>query len=203
MTAQAQWFCDADEERTILDRLTENETIAVFDLDGQRMTEIPDFSVEKLPPWPTFVGLYLWAKELGPLRWHENCPKVDDATHRALVMRLFAREDWDQSSLGEGDRLLDQDLSPGLCYKRPEMWKDRIGPCTLIAPPSSLERVGARYAKWTKRCIAWIRRRGKIVHDWRSPSETIPNPHQFLNTVYAFPSAMKLLVGGVHSFVFL
>lgn len=120
MTAQVQWFCDAVEERAVLDRLTGNETVAVFDLDGQRMTDIPEFSVDKLAPWPKFVCLYLWAKELGPLRWHENRPKLEGPTHRSFVMRLFAREDWDRSGAAKGKRLLDQDLSPGLCYKRPE-----------------------------------------------------------------------------------
>jgi hypothetical protein len=203
MTAQVQWFCDADDERTILDRLADTETIAVFGLDGQRMTEIPEFSVEKLPPWPTFSCLYLWAKELGPLRWHESRPKLEGETHRSFVMRFFAREHWDQSGAVEGNRLLDQGLSPGLCYKRPELLDGKMGPCTLIAPPSNLERVGIEYAKWVNRCVSWIRRRGKIVHDWRSPSAVIPNPRHILNTVYAFPSAMKTIEGGEHSFAIL
>jgi hypothetical protein len=203
MTAQIQYFCDLNDEQAVLDRLTADEAIAVFDLDGQRMTEIPEFSVEKIAPWPKFVCLYLWANELGPLRWHEDRPKAEGPTHRSFVMRLFAREDWDRSEAVAGDRLLDQDLSPGLCYKRPEMWEGKMGPCTLIAPPSSLERVGAEYAKWVNRCVGWIRRRGKIVHGWRSPSTVIPNPHHILNTVYAFPSAMKIIEGGEHSFAIL
>ena len=203
MTAQVQYFCDSDDERAILDRLTANNAIVVFQLDGQRMTEIPEFSVEKLAPWPKFACLYLWAMDLGPLQWHDNRPKVEGPTHRSFVMRLFAREDWDRSGAVEGDRLLDQDLSPGLCYKRPEMLDGKMGPCTLIAPPSNLELVGVEYAKWVSRSVAWIRRRGKIVHDWRSPSVVIPNPHHILNTVYAFPSAMKILEGGKHSFAIL
>lgn len=203
MTAQVQWFCDAEDERAIIDRLVGSETTAVFELDGRRMTEIPEFSVEMFPPWPEFTCLYLWAKELGPLRWHECRPGLEDETHRSFMMRFFAREDWDQSGLGPGDKLLDQDLSPGLCYKRPEMSGGRMGPCTLIAPPSNLDRVGAEYAKWVNRCVGWIRRRGRIVHDWRSPSTVIPNPRHFLNTVYAFPSAIKLIRGGEHPFVIL
>jgi hypothetical protein len=203
MTAQVQWFCDADEERAVLDRLAGTETIAVFELDGQRMTEIPGFSVDKLPPWPKFVCLYLWAKEFGALRWHESRPKLEGETHRSFVMRFFAREHWDQSGAVEGNRWLDQDLSPGLRYKRPEMVDGRMGPCTLIAPPSSLDRVGTAYAQWVSRCIGWIRRRGTIVHDWRSPSAVIPNLHHILNTVHAFPSAMKSIEGGDHSFAIL
>jgi hypothetical protein len=203
MTAQLQWFCDADEERAILGRLTGTETIAVFELDGQRIIEIPEFSGEKLRPWPESVCLYLWAKEFGPLRWHESRPKLEAKTHRSLVMRLFAREHWDLSGAVAGDKLLNQDLSPGLCYKRPEISGGRMGPCTLIAPPSNLNRVGVTYAKWVNRCVGWIRRRGRIVHDWRSPSTVIPNPRQILSTVYAFPSAMKTIECGNHSFVIL
>jgi hypothetical protein len=203
MTAQIQYFCESDDEQAILDRLTVSTTIAVFQLDGQRITEIPEFAVEKISPWPQFICLYLWAKDLGPLRWHESRPKVEGPTHRSLVVRLFAREDWDRSGAVTDKRLLDQDSSPGLCYKRPEMLDGKMGPCTLVAPPSNLERVGVEYAKWVNRCVGWIRRRGKIVHDWRSPSTGIPNPRQILNTVYAFPSAMKLLEGGEHSFAIL
>lgn len=203
MTAQIQYFCDSKDEQAVLARLTADEAIAVFELDGRRMTEIPDFTIEKIAPWPAFVCLYLWAKDFGPLRWHRDRPNVEGPTHRSLVMRLFAREDWDRSGSAKGDRLLDQDLSPGLCYKRPEMLEGRQGPCTLIAPPSSLERVGADYARWVNRCIGWIRRRGKIVHDWRARSMVIPNPHHLLNTVYAFPSARELLEGGEHPFAIL
>jgi hypothetical protein len=203
MTAQVQWFCNADEERTVLDRLSGNEMITVFDLDGQRMVEIPEFSVDKLAPWPEFSCLYLWAQEFGPLRWHESRPKLEGDTHRSFVMRFFAREHWDQSGLVEGTRLLDQELSPGLCYKRPEMLDGKLGPCTLIAPPSSVDRVGVEYANWVNRCLSWIRRRGKIVHDWRERSTIIPNPRGLLNTVYAFPSALNLIESGKHSFAIL
>ncbi len=57
MTAQVEWFCDADEERSVLDRLTGNDTIAVFDLDGQRMAEMPEFSIDKLAPVAKFCLL--------------------------------------------------------------------------------------------------------------------------------------------------
>lgn len=203
MTAQIQYFCDADDEKAILARLIPDGAIAVYQLDGERMTEIPEFSVEKIDPWPTFVCLYLWAKDLGAIRWHKDRPKLEGPTHRSFVMHLFAREDWDRSGAVAGDRLLDQDLSPGICYKRPEIWEGRMGPCTLIAPPSSLERVGAEYAKWVNRCIGWVRRRGKIVHDWRSRSIAIPNPAHTVNTVYAFPSALKLLEREEHPFAIL
>jgi hypothetical protein len=203
MTAQVQYFGDSDDEQTILHRLTASTRTVVFHLDGQRMTEIPEFAVEKIAPWPQSVCLCLWAKDLGPLRWHEGRPNVEGATHRSLVMRLFAREDWDSSGTATGKRLLDQDSSPGLCYKRPEMLDGKMGPCTVIAPPSNLGRVGAEYEKWVNQCLGWIRRRRKIVHDWRSPSTVIPNPHNILNTVYAFPSAMELLERGEHTFAIL
>ena len=48
MTAQIQYFCDSNDEQAVLDRLTADKAIAVFELDGQRMTEIPEFSVGKI-----------------------------------------------------------------------------------------------------------------------------------------------------------
>lgn len=138
-----------------------------------------------------------------PASLAQESSEISGRTHGSFVMRFFARQHWDQSGALEGDRLLDQDLSPGLCYKRPEMSNGRMGPCTLIAPPSNLERVGVEYARWVNRCASWICRRGKMVHDWRSPSAVIPNPRSLLNTVYAFPSALKLLESGKHSFAIL
>ena len=200
MTAQIQFFCSPQEEQVVLDHLIHGPEIAVFLLDGKLIRELPEFSPSELPAWPELVCLYLWAKDFGPLQWHDKRPELQGANHRSFVARLFARDDWDLSGLGEGDRLLDQDLSPGICYKRARYVDCRTGPCTLLAPPSNLERIGMEYAKWVIRCISWVRRRGKKVHDWKQPSKVIPNPHDFLTTVYAFPEAAKQLEAGQHSF---
>jgi hypothetical protein len=203
MTAQVQFFCSPQEEHVVLERLTADPALVVFLLDGQRMTELPEFSSHLLSPWPEFVCLYIWAKLLGPIQWHEKRPKVEGTTQRSFVARLFAREHWDKSGIAKGEKLLDQDLSPGICYKRPEIADGRTGPCTLIAPPSNLKRVGTEYEKWVNRYLGWIRRRGKLVHDWRSPSTVLPNQRGLLNTVYAFPEALKEIESGEHSFAIL
>jgi hypothetical protein len=203
MTAQIQFFCTPDEERAVIDHLSQDPVTSVFLLDDQRIRELPEFSAEQLPAWPEFICLYMWAKEFGPLRWHSAQPTVEGATHRSFVTRLFAREDWDRFGLDDGDRLLDQDLSPGICYKRAEHVDGRTGPCTLIAPPSRLERAGVEYASWVKRCVSWIRRRGTKVHDWKVPSPRIPNPRGLLNTVYAFPEAARRLEAGDHAYAIL
>ncbi len=200
MTAQIQFFCSAREERMVLDDLADDVAVAVFLLDGERMQELPEFSPNELPNWPDSVCLYLWATAFGPLRWYDKRPNVGGLTHGSLVASLFAQEHWDESAAVEGDRLLDQDTSPGMCYKRAEFIDGRTGPCTLIVPPSNLERVGPEYAKWVNQCISWIRRRGKKVHDWRSPSEVIPNKFGFLNSICAFPDALAQIETGVHSF---
>ena len=203
MTAQIQFFCSPREEQAVLDYLIHGPTTAVYLLDGKRIKEMPEFSSKEIPAWPEFICLYLWAKDFGPLQWHDKRPKVEGVTHRSFVARLFAREDWDNAEVVEGDRFLDQDLSPGMCYKRAEHVDGRTGPCTLLAPPSNLERVGIEYAKWVNRCIRWVRRGGKKIHDWKEPSVVIPNTFGLLNTVYAFPEAAKQLESGQHSFVIL
>lgn len=71
------------------------------------------------------------------------------------------------------------------------MRNKRLGTCTVKAPPSNLERVGPEYAQYVKRSMAWIRRRGTIVHDWRTPSKSLWNPNSLLSTVYAFPEALS------------
>ncbi len=64
-------------------------------------------------------------------------------------------------------------------------------PLEVYLWPSSLERAGPEFARWVKRSLAWIRRRGTIVHDYRRPSTTLPNPHSTLNTIYAFPEVLE------------
>ena len=188
MTAQIQFFCSPKEEQVIVERLLEDPVTSVFSMDGERFKEMCEVASSDLPRWPEFLCLYLWASKLGPLRWHREQPKLEGATHRSLVARLFAREDWDKFELEGGDNLLDQDLSPGICYKRAEQLDGRTGPCTLIAPPSSLERVGLDYVRWVNRCMAWIRRRGRKVHDCRTPSSVIPNPRGLLKRYTRFPT---------------
>jgi hypothetical protein len=97
MTAQVQYFCDSQEERAVLDRLTAEQAVVVFSMDDWQLTELPNFSLEQLPPWPQSACLYLWAKDLGPLEWHDKRPELKGATHRSFVTRFFARQDWDES----------------------------------------------------------------------------------------------------------
>jgi hypothetical protein len=203
MASQVQWFGNADDERTVLRRVAPAATVSAFALDGGRLVELPEFSVDRLPPWPASVCVLLWRQDCGPLHWHERRPELAGDTHRAFVVRLWAREHWVRSAMADGDRLLDNDRSPVLCYQRPEILDGRQGPSKLMAPPGSPERVGADYATWAKRCLSWVRRQGRIVHDWRSPAATIPNPRQLLTTTHAFPSALLAIERGEHGFAVL
>jgi hypothetical protein len=138
-------------------------------------------------------------EEIQVLRYTSQ-PGITGATHRSLVINLSAHDDWDERGLGEGDRLIDFDLSPVLQYTRGDLQDGKREPNTVLAPPSNLKRVGPEYERWVLTSLAWIRRRGTIVHDWRKPSTTIPNPYSFVNTIYAFPDVEEALKSTHHEF---
>ena len=189
MSAQVQFFCSSKEEREILTHLTRGLSDSVFRFDGRNLQPIADFSPEQLPPWPQSEHLFIWPRAYGPLAWHNRRPAILKTSHRALVGSLFAQGDWDRLGLTEHDGLLDQDRSPLLRYSRGEVCDGRVGPSLIFAPPTDLERVSPDYARWVRRCIAWVRRQGTKVHDWKTPSTVLPSPRGLLNTIYAFPDA--------------
>jgi hypothetical protein len=200
MSAQVEFFCSPSEERQVLQYLTEQGDIQVFDVTSGRLSPWESFSAENVSAWPQPLAIDLWQPVHGSLIWHTTVPAVDGPTHRSLVINLFAHQEWNARGLADGDRMLDSDLSPILHYHRGSIRDGKIGPCSVLAPPSNLQRVSLEYERWVKRSLAWIRRRGKIVHDWRQKSTTIPNLDMLLNTIYAFPDAQEELKSNNHKF---
>jgi hypothetical protein len=200
MTSKVEFFCSPGEERQVLQYLTQTDGTQVFDVRGGHIKLWDTFSTDKLPDWPEALAIYLWQPSHGPLIWHTSRPKIKGPTHASLVINLFTQRVWDEHGLKENDKLLDTDLSPILSYQRGVTQENKLLPNCAIAPPSNLLRAGYEYERWVRRCLAWIRRRGTIVHHWRKEATTIPNPHSLLNTVYAFPEALKEIESGSHGF---
>ena len=200
MTAQVEFFCSPDEERDVLRYLANESATEFFDVKNDCMKPWSSFSINSLPEWPDPLHLYLWKPKHGPLIWHTSRPAIAGSTHRSFRMNLSAHKRWDELGLSGNDKLLDSDLSPILCYQRGHVHDGKVGPNLVLAPPSNLKRVGAEYERWVKRSLAWIRRRGKIVHDWRKQSATIPNPEMLLSTIYAFPDVREDLASTNHNF---
>lgn len=201
MTAQVEFFCSPDEERDVLRYLTKTGDTHVFDVRDQQMTPWDSFSADELPGWPDPLHIYLFQPAQGTLIWHTSPPSVTGLTHRSFVMNLFAREEWDERRLGGDDKMFDTDLSPILCYRRGAFCDGKMGPNLVLAPPSNLQRIGSEYERWVNRSLAWIRRRGTIVHDYRKQSTTIPNPHSIVNTIYAFPDVLQNIESNDHKFI--
>jgi hypothetical protein len=200
MSAQVEFFCTPDEERDVLRYLTKTDGTQIFDVREGRMVPWKCFAEADLPAWPEPVHLYIWKPDHGSLVWHTSRPSAAGPTHQSLVVNFFAGEQWDELGLYDGDEMLDADLSPILCYRRGILHDGKVGQNTVLAPPSNLRRVGPEYEKWVKRSLSWIRRRGKIVHDYRSQTTTIPNPHSILNTIYAFPGVIEEINSNAHDF---
>jgi hypothetical protein len=203
MGAEIRFFCSASEEADVLRYLMEQAETRVFRVYQNQLKPWKNFLIERLPRWPRPLELYLWWPIHGTLIWHTSPPPVAGPTHGSLVMNLIAREEWEAAGLGEGDRMIDLDLSPVLYYRRALVRGARIGPCTLTAPPSSLCRVGPEYERVVKRIWAWIRRHSKNVHDWRKRNPNLPNPNGIVSTIYAFPDAHRILRSQNHKFAIL
>jgi hypothetical protein len=198
MTARVEFFCSPREEQDVLHYLTKFEGVNVFDVNQGQMTPWPEFAVDVLPEWGDPLQIYVWHPEHGSLIWHTSKPPVAGASHRSFVMNLFASEEWEARGLGKRDKMIDEDLSPLLYYGRGSMRDGKRYPNLLMAPPSNLQRVGPEYERLVLRTLAWVRRRGKIVHDWRKQSTTIP--HTIVNTIYALPDVQGVLQTKDHDF---
>jgi hypothetical protein len=200
MTAQVEFFCSPDEEREVLSYLVNADAMEIFDVHDDQLTPWKPFSIDDLPDWPDPLHIYVWKPTHGSLIWHTSRPEIAGPTHRSFVINFFAHEKWNELGLSGNDKMLDTDRSPILCYQRGTVHEGKQGPNLVLAPPSNLGRAGADYERWVKRSLAWIRRRGKIIHDWRQQSETIPNPDMLLSTIYAFPDVREDLASENHNF---
>lgn len=200
MTASVEFFCTPEEEREVVRYLAKADGTRVFDVREGGIWPRERLSADDLSAWPKPVHIYLWQSAHGSLIWHTSRPSAVGPTHGSLVTNLFAGEAWDKLGLSEGDKMLDLDLSPIISYRRGAIRGSKIGQNRMLAPPTNLNRVGPEYERWVKRSLAHIRRRGTIVHDYRTPSLTISNPDCILNTIYAFPRVLARLQSGDHDF---
>jgi hypothetical protein len=203
MTAQVEFFCSPTEECDVLRYLTKNEGTLVYDVADGRLTPWDAFSVNDIPDRPSPLSLYIHQPAHGTLIWYTSRPAVAGPTHRSFVKNLYAREEWDERGLDGSDKLLDSDLSPIISYRRGTPCDGKTGQKLVLAPPSNLQRVGPEYERWVTRSLAWIRRHSTIVHDYHKQSETIPNPHSIVSTIYAFPDVLADIKSKHHSFAIL
>ena len=203
MTAQVQFFCNPVEEREVLRYLTQPEGTRVYDVAEGKLRSWDAFSADDIPDCPAPLLLYIHQPAHGNLVWHTSQPNVAGPTHASFVKNFFAREAWDERKLVAGDRMIDTDLSPIISYHRGAIFEGRTGQNCVLAPPSSLHRVGPEYECWVKRALAWIRRGGTIIHDYRKQSATISNPHSIVSTIYGFPGVLNEIESNTHQFVIL
>ena len=63
-----------------------------------------------------------------------------------------------------------------------------------------MKRVSIDFARWVNRIIAWVRRNATKVSDYKNPTKVIPNRFELMNTVYAFPGALKKINSGRHNY---
>ena len=201
MTANVDFFCTKSEEQIVIRYLLKDKNVVMYDVFGDKLRQSDTTTLVSSSDWESELSLFFLHAELGDWVLHATRPHVElNANHGQLVASLLARERWDQSSMSHGEGLIDFERSPALVYRRGQRKSGRIRASRLTACPSRLSGVSVEYEKWVKRALGWVRRKGEIVHDYRTQSRVIPNPDHLLTTTYAWPEAKAVIDSGNHLF---
>ena len=200
MSSQVEFFCSAREERALW-LFLESRGAVFRDVVCDASSDWLGIEDLMAPPWGEPCFLIAWARDYGDLVWHGERPVVDTATHAVLVASLSAQSRWGDSKPSDWVRALDTEHSPIVYLKRPGVLGGRRSPNSVLAPASRIDRVGLDYAAWVGRVVGWARRRGQIVHDYRTPSDVIHNPLSLLNTIYALPDVQESVATSPGNFV--
>ena len=94
--------------------------------------------------------------------------------------------------------IVDSNRSPILYWEPARTLDGALIPGSIGSQADALHDVSPEYERWVNRVTAWVRRHGTVVWGLQRskvrPDLKIENP--FLNTLYALPGAMRLLVDG-------
>ncbi|XAM00481.1 hypothetical protein OT109_03635 [Phycisphaeraceae bacterium D3-23] len=201
MTASVDFFCTANEELQVFRYLTKDACVEVYDAARDMVRQRDAKVLDDLPEWHSELKLFFLHSASGQWVLHTTRPDVDlNANHDQLVASLIARDRWDHSDIISNQGLIDFERSPALVYIRGQRSSRTIRASQLVAYPSRLASVSIDFERWVKRVLGWVRRKGEIVHDYRTPSCSIPNPDHLLTTTYALPEAKILIDSGNHPY---
>jgi len=111
---------------------------------------------------------------------------------------LFNRINWSAFRPAPDEALVDWNRTPALFWERGMSGDELVSVSNIGSQADAMAAISRDYERWVKRCMGWVRRKGTPV--WkRGPNggETeFDVTLQFLNTVYALPSALALLREG-------
>ncbi|TFC54548.1 MULTISPECIES: hypothetical protein [unclassified Cryobacterium] len=115
---------------------------------------------------------------------------------RAAVFNQINRERLNPSA--ENGWLVDSNLSPVLLWNPGQSTSTELRTSSIGSQADSMRSVSADYERWVNRVMSWIRRRGTAVWglDRSNVRPDLDIDLEFLNSVYALPSALRRLEEG-------
>jgi hypothetical protein len=118
------------------------------------------------------------------------------APGRAAVFNRMNREILNPGA--ENGWLVDSNRSPVLLWKPGYDSVTELGTSSIGSQADSMRSVSADYERWANRVMSWIRRRGTAVWglDRFNVRPDLDIDLEFLNSVYALPSALRRLEEG-------
>ena len=197
--AQIEFFASEQDELRLLNQIFKDDSIELTRISDGLVSDWVDYSNFELPNLDEHLELCLFNEKYGQLKWHENQPKIDQSTHGKLVNSIFSIERW-KSRGRKVKRLLNDEESAIIYYKRGSLISGYRTPYLIFAPQSNIENIGSEFKKWFNRLSSWVRRNGELVYNWNKMDERFKNDFSIVNSVYALPEAMELIEKDNHSF---
>jgi hypothetical protein len=191
VVAAVRYFATLDDQADLLDYLGEPNSVS-------------------LHPWPVVrapldvltrrdavaaAQVMVIQSDLGP---PAAIRPADRAMAEASKAGIFNRINWNRVRRGPRDGLVDSNASPVLFWRPGEVTGSVIRVSDIGSQADAIAAVSDDYERWVNRVIGWVRRNGTKV--WGIERDAVrPDLNidlNFVNNVYALPSALRALEGG-------
>jgi hypothetical protein len=122
----------------------------------------------------------------------------DAAMSESSKAGVFNRLNWQRMSPGDGEGLIDSNVSPVLLWKPGNCDGSVLRVSQIGSQADSMSAISAEYERWVNRVMGWVRRRGTKV--WgRQAGNVRPDLDiavAFVSTIVALPGALAALQAG-------
>jgi len=199
--AQIEFFCTIEDEINLISQIAKDDSIKYSLIENNRLTEWSDLKDLTVPDSGLKLEICIWKTDLGDLEWLRKEPEIDSSSHSRLVKSLFTKEHWKkEKEQTDFDKMIDDENSPILYYKRGEIIYDYQLPNLILSPQSSVDKISNDFKKWFNRTVSWVRRNSDMVYNWKITESNLRNDMSFANSIYALKNAKQLIDTDKHKF---
>lgn len=199
--AQIEFFTTIEDETKLISQIAKDDSIKYSVIENNRLTEWSNLKDLTVPDSDSKFEICIWNTELGELKWLRKEPQIDSSSHTRLVKSVFTKEHWKkEKELTDFDKMIDDENSPILYFKRGEIIYDYQLPNLILSPQSSIDKISNDFKRWFNRIVSWVRRNGDMVYDWKMTETKLRNDMSFANSIYALRNAKSLIDMDKHKF---